>query len=111
MAILVRKGRGRPKLARYKGSDEIVWAEIEGLGRTIHVAAVYIVPIKSTRYKHNVMVRRELEEDIVKFSRQGMVIVMGDLNSRIGDHTEEHGVPSDKKRENIDKIVNENGRE
>ena len=40
VAILVRKGRGRPKLARYKGSDEIVWAEIEGLGRTIHVIAV-----------------------------------------------------------------------
>ena len=67
VAIFVRRGAGRPKLAKEKGSDEILWVEVEGIGRTVHVAVVYLVPKKSSRYGDNMEVRRELEEDIIRF--------------------------------------------
>ena len=62
------------------------------------------MPIKSTKYKNNKEVRRELETDIMKYKQEGTVMVMGDLNSRIGEE-------GDIERKNIDKEVNENGRE
>merc|ERR1712228_690749 len=48
--------------------------------------------------------RRELETDIMKYKQEGTVMVAGDLNSRIGEE-------GDIERKNIDKEVNENGRE
>jgi hypothetical protein len=51
----------------------------------------------------NTELRRELEEDIMRYKQEGMVMVMGDLNSRIGE-IEHH-------RRNKDIEVNENGRE
>ena len=53
IAIVVRKGRGTPKLAKSKGSDEILWIEMVGMGQKIFVAVVYLVPHKSARYKFN----------------------------------------------------------
>ena len=107
---MVRKGRGVPKLAKCKGSDEILWVEMEGLGQTIFVAVVYLVPTKSSRYKLNAETRRELEEDILKFKKEGMVVVMGDLNSRITDSQPSEGVVRSNTRENKDKKLNDNGR-
>ena len=63
------------------GSDEILWGEVGGLERKLIIAAVYLVPIKSTRYKNNGEVRRELETDIMKYKQEGNVMVMRDLNS------------------------------
>ena len=59
--------------------------EVGGLERKLIIAAVYLVPIKSTRYKNNREVRRELETYIMKYKQEGTVMVMGDLNSRIGE--------------------------
>ena len=81
----MRRGVGVPNLAKEKGSDEILWVEVGGIGRTIHVAVVYLVPMKSSRYGDNREVRRELEEDIIEFKEKGMVVVIGDVNSRIGE--------------------------
>merc|ERR1712083_709391 len=81
----------------------ILWVEVEGTGRKMFVAVVYIVPTKSTRYVKNTELRRELEEDIMRYKQEGMVMVMGDLNSRIGE--------IEYYRRNKDSEVNENGRE
>ena len=111
LALIVRKGKGVPKLAKNKGSDEILWVEMEKMDRKIFVAVVYLVPSKSSRYKNNGAVRRELEEDIVRFRNEGMVIVLGDLNSRIGESNPAEGVRRSNMRQNKDKKMNDNGRE
>ena len=108
LAIVVRKGRGIPKLAKAKGSDEILWIEMEGMGQKIFVAVVYLVPNKSSRYKYNGDTRRELEEDILRFKKDGMVVVLGDLNSRIADNQPSDGVVKNNTRENKDKKLNDN---
>ena len=101
--IMIRKDRGKIRAVKEKGGEGILWVEVEGVGEKMHIATVYLVSVKSTRYRQNIELRRELEENIIKFKREGIVMVMGDLNSRIG---EEKGV-----RENMDKKVNENDRE
>ena len=110
LAIVVRKGKGIPKLAKDKGSEEILWIEMMGMDRRIFVAVVYLVPRKSSRYKNNPAVRQELEEDIIRFKKEGMVVILGDLNSRIADSLPSEGVTKNKTRENKDKVVNDNGR-
>ena len=110
LAIVVRKGRGIPKLAKEQGSDEILWVELEGMGQTIFVAVVYLVPSKSSRYKFNDEVRRELEVDILRFRKEGLVVVMGDLNSKIADSQPSEGVVKSNTRENKDKKMNDNGK-
>ena len=99
----MRKNKGKIKLVKRKGNEGILWVEVEGTGRKMHLAVVYIVPTKSTRYKNNIALRNELEEDIIKYKQKGMVMVMGDLNSRIGE--------IEGYRKNIDKKIDENGRE
>ena len=103
VAVMIRKTKGKIKTIKRKGADGILWVEVEGTGRKMFVAVVYIVPTKSTRYVKNTELRRELEEDIMRYKQEGMVMVMGDLNSRIGE-IEHH-------RRNKDIEVNENGRE
>jgi len=111
VAIVVRKGRGRVREVKRKGNDDIVWAEVEGLGQKIHVAGVYMVPIKSSRYKNNPAMRQELEREIERLRHQGTVIIMGDINSRIGEMppTRGEGIPGI--RRSRDKETNHNGRE
>ena len=58
LAIVVRNGRGIPKLAKEQGSDEILCVELEWMSQTIFVAVVYLVHSKSSRYKFNDEVRR-----------------------------------------------------
>ena len=111
LALLVRKGSGTPRLAKESGSDEILWVEMEGLSQKVYIAVVYLVPVKSTRYKFNGAVRRELEVDIIKFRNRGTVVIMGDLNSRIGMANPREGVWRNNYRGNRDKKTNDNGRE
>ena len=111
LAVLVRRGMGVPKVAKNKGSDEILWVEVDGLGGTIYIAVVYLVPKKSSRYGDNNGVRRELEEGIYEFRARGMVVVIGDVNSRIGECVPLEGADDGRKRNNSDKKMNENGRE
>ena len=111
LAIVVRKGRGVPKLAKAKGSDEILWVEMKEMGRKLFVAVVYLVPSKSTRYHLNGATRSELTSDIMKFASKGLVNVMGDMNSRIADSLPVKGVGGHTMRENKDKAVNNNGKE
>ena len=102
---------GVPKLAKDKGSDEILWVEIEGLGMKIYIAVVYLVPKNSSRYGDNASVRRELEEGIYEFRERGMVVIIGDVNSRIGECMPLEGRVEGKMRNNSDNKMNENGRE
>merc|ERR1711953_1631807 len=63
VAVMIRKTKGKIKTIKRKGADGILWVEVEGTGRKMFVAVVYIVPTKSTRYVKNTELRRELEED------------------------------------------------
>ena len=112
LEVVVRKGRGVPKLAKAKGSDEILWVKMEEMGKIIFVGVVYLVPSKSTRYHLNGSVRRELTMDILRFSSEGLVIVMGDLNSRIADYLPAYGGMGHKVRVSKDMgrtIMGKNG--
>lgn len=84
LAILIKKGLAKVNPILKKGSDEIVWAEVVGAGKSLFIATVYIVPKKSTRYVDNDEVREELELNIMRYKEQGTVLVLGDMNSRIG---------------------------
>ena len=111
MAVFVRRWVRIPKVAKEKGSEEILWVELEGTVTKIYVAVVYFVQKESTRYEANADVRMELEEDIIEFRSRGMVVLIGDVNSRIGECMPQEGVREGKKRKNKDKKINENGRE
>ena len=80
------------------------------LDRRIFVADVYLVSRRSRIYKNNNLVRQELEEDIIKFKKKGVVVILGDLNSRIADSMPSEGVTKSNTRENKDKVLNDNGR-
>ena len=85
VAILVRKGLGTVEEVKTKGIEGLLWAKIKCEGRTLIVAAVYLVPIGSRYYEKNYNIREQLEKDIGMFKQQGIVIVVGDMNSRIGN--------------------------
>ena len=113
VAILVKKTRGKEiKIIpiQKKGSDEVVWTEVTGMGKSLFLAAVYLVPKKSRLYSDNEIVRKELEVDILKFKELGTVIVMGHMNSRIGTRVTDSEIIQVGERENPDKEVNDNGK-
>lgn len=61
---------------------DIAWIELNWFGCIIYSAVIYISQDNS-RYGNYVSIFRELEMDI-KFFREGHVVVMGDMNARIG---------------------------
>ena len=81
--ILVRKKIGKAKKITRKRQDGIMWTEIRCGGRLIYIATVYMVPIGSPYYEQNEIIRQELESDIREYKEQGLVLVLGDFNSRI----------------------------
>ena len=94
-----------------KKQDCLLWIEISCGHRKIYIATVYMVPVGSSYYEDNDKIRNELEKDIVAYKEQGMVIVIGDFNSRIGKLM---SITADDKtyhRENVDEKENQNGRE
>merc|ERR1712083_413232 len=40
LAILMRKSKGKIKLVKKKGNEGILWVEVEGTGRKMHLAVV-----------------------------------------------------------------------
>ena len=60
-----------------------MWTEIICGGRNMYIATVYMVPIGSPYYEQNEKIRQELEIDTREFKEQGVVIILGEFNSRI----------------------------
>ena len=111
VAVVVRKGNYTIAKAKKTVHEDVLWVEVKGMARRIFIAVVYIVPLKSSRYYKNGALRRELEEDIVNFGQKGMVVVLGDLNSRIGEGIVREGMDLTYQRVSKDKVKNDNGRE
>ena len=85
VGILVRKRLG--KLDRVKTSErfEILWVQVEVGSELLFIAAVYLPPLNSRKKVVREEFIRELEQDIFEFSRKGKVLILGDLNHRIGN--------------------------
>ena len=85
VGILVRKSLGRVSRAKTSETFDILWVQVE-LGREVFfIAAVYLPPVNSSRKVEREVFLRELEKDIYEFSLKGRVMVLGDLNHRIGN--------------------------
>ena len=69
-----------------------------------------MVPVGSPFYEENDIIRQELEKDITEFKDQGIVIVAGDFNSRIGNLMSITSEERIYKRNNVDKEPNQNGK-
>ena len=110
IAILIKKNIGKTKIIEGKRHDGIIWIEISCGGRKIFLASIYMVPVGSPFYEENDIIRKELEKYITEFKDQGIVIVAGDFNSRIGNLMSITSEERIYKRNNVDKEPNQNGK-
>ena len=62
-------------------------------------------------FPNNSLVWERLEQDIIRFRQQGVVIVLGDFNSRVGESIPLIATNRVLVRRNNDMEVNSNGRE
>ncbi|NRA93849.1 MAG: hypothetical protein HRU26_14440 [Psychroserpens sp.] len=109
---MVRKKIGTIKQVKKKKTDGLLWVQIECSGRLIFLASVYLVPRGSTRWGNNNKIWENLERDIIEFRTKGMVFVVCDMNSRIGNLMSVINSERIYRRMNVDrKQPNQNGRE
>lgn len=83
VGILVRKSLGEVKVAKVSQNWDSIWIQIKTPHELVFVGAVYMSPAGSPRVDSEEYIQ-ELEADIAVFREKGIVMVMGDLNSRIG---------------------------
>jgi retrotransposon-encoded endonuclease len=84
VGFLVRNSLGTFKVSKVSKDWDSIWIQVQIGVEVLFFAAVYLSPVDSTRVIDSASFIQELEEDICKFKKLGKVIVMGDLNSRIG---------------------------
>ena len=72
---------------------------------------VYMPPTGSVYYEDNYTIREQLEQDIRTYKTEWIVLVVGDLNSRIGTLMTIINEDTIYKRQNADTVENDNGRE
>ena len=111
VAILVKKGIGKATLTKIGKCQDLVWVEVEGEDMTLYVASAYMVHAGSNWQANNLVLRNELEEDMMTYKNQGLVVVMGDFNGRISETISTGYMTHRKLRKNCDKEQNANGRE
>ena len=58
VAVMIRKSKGRIKTIKRKGVDGILWVEVEGTGRKMYVAVVYIVPHKINKVREECRIKK-----------------------------------------------------
>ena len=81
--VLVRKGIGNVTEIKRKRTAGLLWVQICCEGRIFIIAVVYMVPSGSVYYGLNEKIREELEQDLGEYKEKGIVIIIGDFNSRI----------------------------
>ena len=111
VAIFVRKDLGPAKVAKVGTCEDLLWVEVQGMNQVMFVAVAYMVPASSNWHENNPVLRRELQEDMLLYRRHGVVVVMGDFNSRIGESIPISSAQNCLTRQNSDKESNANGRE
>ena len=108
-------------------NPDCLWVKMDkhyfGTEQDIYLCNSYIVPRNSTYYKHgDTDVIGILRDEITKFTAKGHVLVIGDLNSRLGQTQEslcdqllydqdpdKHDYVHVRYRYNMDKHTNDNG--
>ncbi len=84
VGFIVRKDIGNCKIVKVSRDHDTLWMELRRGAQLLYIAGVYICPEGSTRdndFRRQLM---ELEVDIMEFRKKGLVVCMGDFNSRIG---------------------------
>ncbi len=84
VGFLFRKNIGQVQVEKVSILFDILWIRIELGGERVFMAVAYMSPVTTTRNTDAAEFLMELENDILSFREQGKVVVMGDLNSRIG---------------------------
>lgn len=85
VGILFRKSVGKVEVAKISNLFDILWVRIETCGEILFLAAVYMSPLNTSRETDAAEFLLELENDVLNFRELGKVVVMGDLNSRVGN--------------------------
>ena len=71
-------------------SDDILWLKLDryffGLTNDVYMCVAYLAP-ESSPYAHDVDLLQELTNEIDYYSALGSIVIVGDLNSRIGKKT------------------------
>ena len=81
-------------------NKHFIWVKLDsnffGLNEDIFVSGVYLPPSNSNYYKdQDIDIIDKLRSDIIKYSSQGQIIIIGDLNSRLGNLQEEFSFIND----------------
>ena len=81
-------------------NKHFIWVKLDsnffGLNEDIFVSGVYLPPSNSNYYKdQDIDIIDKLGSDIIKYSSQGQIIIIGDLNSRLGNLQEEFSFIND----------------
>jgi hypothetical protein len=85
----MKRTKNEAKTMKRPKSDGVVWTRHEEGNVVVYAAFVYIVPVASSRSAAVPALLLELEADILKYSKLGMVVVMGDFNCRVGEKCSE----------------------
>ena len=81
-------------------NKHFIWVKLESnffdLNEDIFVSGVYLPPSNSNYYKdQDIHIIDKLRSDIIKYSSQGQIIIIVDLNSRLGNLQEEFSFIND----------------
>ena len=115
VGLAVKRGIGKiERLIEYE-DEGLMWVCIERGERKLFVASVYFVPASSDWYAGNVHRRVRLAQGIARYEQQGRVVVMGDMNARIGCMSvmlqgEEEGAVVELYRQSEDTAITADGR-
>ena len=85
VGFLVRKSAGQVQIEKVSNLFDILWIRVQVEEEILFLAAVYMSPVNTTRDTDAAEFLLELSDDILEFRKRGKVIVMGDLNSRVGN--------------------------
>ena len=87
---LFYKNKFHKNISITKTTQHFIWFKIENRFlnsvKNIYVCGVYIPPCNSKYFDNEIF--DQLEQDIVRFSSTGSIILMGDFNSRTGKYSD-----------------------
>ena len=89
MVVLINKNIQKGVAFLTSSSSEIVWLKLSKthfrFKNDVYLCFVYIAPANSSYVlSNNLDILHRLESDIIKYSKLGSIVVMGDTNARTG---------------------------
>jgi hypothetical protein len=114
VGIAVREGTGEVVELTEFGDEGLLWLKISR-EEDLYIACVYLVPRTSDWASDNVARQARLARGIENYTKKGRVVVMGDVNGRIGRSSvtvvnEEGDSVGQINRDSDDRVTNEQGR-